>query len=85
MSGRLSGRRLHRPVTTAVARTVIALPIIVWYIGHDMVSNLFVLIVAINLLRLDMPERGALVMILSNVIGGIVALFGCDGVCAFPP
>ncbi len=63
-----------RPVMTAVARTVIALPIIIWFIGHDVVGSFFVLVVAINLLRLEMPERGALVMILSNVIGGIVAL-----------
>jgi len=63
-----------RPVTRAVARTVIALPLIIWFIGQDVVSNFFVLIVAINLLRIEMPEQGALVMILSNVIGGIVAL-----------
>ena len=65
---------VSNPVKIAAVRTLIALPIIIWFITDDVVGNFFVLLVAINILRLDMPKRGGLIAIASNVIGAVVAL-----------
>ncbi|MGR8949125.1 MAG: hypothetical protein ACU84Q_13840 [Gammaproteobacteria bacterium] len=64
----------RNPTKIAAVRTVIALPIIIWFIAEDVVGNFFILLVAINILRLDMPKRGGLIAIASNVIGAVVAL-----------
>ena len=62
----------RNPVKIASVRTVIALPVIIWFIVDDKVGNFFILLVAISLLRLEMPKRGGLIAIVSNVIGAIL-------------
>jgi hypothetical protein len=64
----------RNPVKIAAVRTVIALPIIIWFIADDVVGNFFILIVAINILRLALPARGGLIAIASNVVGAVVAV-----------
>ena len=74
MNGQDSVDAKRNPTKIAAVRTVIALPIIIWFIAEDVVGNFFILLVAINILRLDMPKRGGLIAIASNVIGAVVAL-----------
>jgi hypothetical protein len=72
------------PVRDAVARTLILLPLIVWFLAAQKTGNFYILITAIAVLRVPRPSHVALGAIATNALGGAAALVAAFLITAIP-
>ena len=62
------------PVRDALIRTIILLPLVIWFLSADKVGSFYILIAAIAVLRVPKPQNVALALVAANFLGGAVAL-----------